>query len=148
MSALDNIIEYDTLSYCPVDNEIIHKSKIGTNSFRIYNIDEDEETYCDIKISIEYEMYDNNTEWYFIYLEFSYDNLNSNSIKAHPFYNLSEFSEEIKYKMKIINQKNKLTDEIVNYLIKNNDEIENIEMITKQGFLKRVLKSALLFNLH
>ena len=108
------------------DCEVISKQQIGCNRIRFYYLGDNFETYCDTMITIDYKLYDDNTGWYFIFLEFSYDESNSNSLKANPLYDSAYFSLEFRDKLTIVNQKNNLTTEIVNYLLKNNDELENI----------------------
>ena len=138
--------DYYSSSESDSDCNVVTKQQIGCNIIRFYYLDEDFETYCDTMITIDYKLYNDNTDWYFIFLEFSYNESNGDSLKANPLYDSAYFSNDFKDKLTIVNQKNNLTTEIVNYLLKNNDELENIEMMSKQGFIKNVLKSAILFD--
>ena len=123
---------------------------IGKNEFKFENIDyilENENNFNNCYVTVRIELTpEQNTEWYYIDFEFTYDERNESSLQANPFYGTSFFNEGNNFKIKI--KKFSLTEEIIKYMLKPYSNLNNeSEMLTSiENFKAMVLISGCLFN--
>ena len=76
---------------------------------------------CVLNLSIEIKKYDNGKEYYYLSYLWNYDN---NDIKNHVLFENKKFIENSNDGDIIL--KNKLTDQLINFLIMNNQDLEQI----------------------
>lgn len=123
---------------------------IGKNEFKFENngqVSDNDNNYnkCYVMVRIELTP-EQNTEWYYIDFEFTYDERNELCLQANPFYGTSFFNEGNNFKIKI--KKFSLTEEIIKYMLKpfSSLESESEMLINKENFKSMVLISGCLFN--
>ena len=123
---------------------------IGKNEFEFENNEytlENENNYNKCYVTVRIELTpEQNTEWYYIDFEFTYDERNELSLQANPFYGTSFFYEGNNFKIKI--KRFSLTEEIIKYTLKPYNRLSNeSEMFASiENFKAMVLISSCLFN--
>ena len=93
---------------------------------------------CTLYLSIDVKTYENNNKYY--YLKYRW-NLDNDDIKNHILYDNKRFLNSSNEGDIII--KNKLTDQLVNFLIMDNNELEEVSGSTNSNDYKRSVIEAI-----
>ena len=101
------------------------------SSFINRNCFNNDKSYCKIDIMVTDKEYENGKQYYYIDYHFHF---NSDDTSCHPFYK-EEHMLENHYDGEII-YKNKMTEEMINYLLMSNKELEPITGFTNSASYK------------